>query len=142
MDYLEFREKFSLHYGSGLWQSAVAMGINDSYLSITNKWADEIGKPQTEFILSGFSRGATATIEDCIEDCHTELLRVVKETFFGRLSRESAVALCNTLSIADSKIAICEGEPDFQLDADRVAFESNRFHPDEKITKNNIDYIV
>ena len=141
MDHFEFHSKFIDKYGHGLMTEIAYMDLSDEHITIYSKWADEVGRP-TNDLEKMFGRGETATLEDCLEDCHIEVFRLVQKEFFTRLTREAAVSLCNTLFIADSKIEICEGEPDLLLNAENFAYEWNQFHPEEKKITKNMDYIV
>lgn len=141
MDHYEFHSKFTDKYGMGLMTAIARMDLSNEHIAIYSKWADEVGKPTSD-LDKMFGRGETATLENCLEDCHIEVFRLVQKEFFTRLTRENAVALCNALFIADSKIEICEGEPDLLLNAENFAHEWNRFHPEEKKITKHMDYIV
>ena len=140
MERNEFHSKFMDKYGRGLINAIYRMDLTDEYIQIYSVCADEVGTPTTE-IDRAFGRGESKTLENCLEDCYVQTFQLVETEFFTRLTRGAAVSLCNTLFIADSKIEICEGEPDLLLDAENFAYEWNRFHPEEKITKY-MDYIV
>ena len=141
MDHYEFHSKFTDKYGMGLMTAIARMDLSNEHIAIYSKWADEVGKPTSD-LDKMFGRGETATLENRLEDCHIEVFRLVQKEFFTRLTRENAVALCNALFIADSKIEICEGEPDLLLNAENFAYEWNRFHPEEKKITKHMDYIV
>lgn len=141
MNHYEFHSKFTDKYGRGLMTAIAQMDLSNEYIKIYGECADEVGTPTNE-IDRAFGRGESKTLENCLEDCHVQTFQLVETEFFTRLTRESAVAVCNTLFIADSKIEICEGEPDLLLNAENFAYEWNRFHPEEKKITKNMDYIV
>lgn len=141
MDHYELHSKFTDKYGRGLMTAITQMDLSNEYIKIYGKYADEVGTPTTE-IEKFFGRGETKTLESCLEDCHAEVCNLVATEYFCNLSRETTVSLCNALAFADCKIQICENEPEFLLDADAVAYNWNKFNPDEKKITKNMDYIV
>lgn len=141
MDHYEFHSKFTDKYGMGLMTAIARMDLSNEHIAIYSKWADEVGKPTSD-LDKMFGRGETATLENCLEDCHAEVCNLVATEYFCNLSRETTVSLCNALAFADCKIQICENEPEFLLDADAVAYNWNKFNPDEKKITKNMDYIV
>ncbi len=141
MDHYEFHSKFTDKYGRGLMNVIARMDLSDEYIKIYSACADEVGTPTNE-IEKFFGRGETKTLESCLEDCHAEVCNLVATEYFCNLSRETTVSLCNALTFADCKIQICENEPEFLLDADAVAYQWNKFNPNEKPILKGGDYIV
>ena len=84
MDHFEFHSKFIDKYGHGLMTAIAYMDLSDEHIAIYSKWADEVGRP-TNDLEKMFGRGETATLENCLEDCHIEVFRLVQKEFFTRL---------------------------------------------------------
>lgn len=144
---MTFLEHYKSARGTGLLAALMNLSCGVQAHEIIDAWGKRVGKPHedpaTQEIRMMFCYSENITEEEAINDCYNELSNLLREQFFGKLDRASCCALCNVLDIAGSEIAVVEGDPNWMLNSDRVAYEWNDLHPEEKpITKVHGDYPV
>ena len=115
-------------------------GLDEYPAEVIAKFKSEVGQECTDPTVdalrafSGYS--GPFTEDECAGDCFNELTKLFLAEYFGKVSRDAAVAVCNTLMIAGGRIELIR-ESGFWMDEDQFVYEWNKRHPDEeKITKN------